>query len=83
MTDELNRDYDLAKHTDWLSVFQVDDKIAETTVRIKKLETKKAELQASGNAEAELVSIERDLQYETKHLASLRADRRAMMGYLD
>ncbi len=78
-----NRDDELAEYTDWIAVSQIDDKIAETETRIEKLESKRAELLVSGCTEAELAEIDRDLKYENAHLKSLRADQRAMMGYLD
>jgi hypothetical protein len=83
MIDDLNRDFDLVDHIDWLGVFQIDDKIAETEATIRKLEGRKAELQASGVAEDELADMERDLHYEKNRLKVLQADRRAMMGYVD
>jgi hypothetical protein len=81
--DELNRDFDMADHIDWIAIAQIDEAITKTQARIKALETRKAELQASNCTGDELASIERDLRYETRRLAALEGDRRAVMGYLD
>jgi hypothetical protein len=83
MIDDLNRDFDLVDHIDWLGVFQIGDKIAETEATIRKLERRKAELQVSGTVGDELADIEKDLRYEKNRLKALEAGRRAMMGYLD
>ena len=81
--DELNRDFDLADHIDWIAIAQVDEAINKTQTRIDALEARRVELQVKSNADSELASIERDLRHETKRLATIKADRRAMLGYLD
>jgi len=83
--DELNRDREIAGNINYEQLYEINDHIAKTFTKIEELKRRKAELQtdAGEDTETELATIDKDLRDEVAHLASLKGDKRATLGYMD